>query len=227
MTLRVYVLRASILLCFALLGLIAQGAATAQAAGEWLVSGARFTQLETFTGSLEAGEQATFLIHDLDLILTCTSADVKEAEILSTDSLHATLLYLGCNTTTDAKKESIPCTVEDPSGIASHLKFKTKGLIILHSGKTYVLLLPLSGTEFGSINFSGAKCPLPEENGVTGGFVFEVGASAVNLLLKPVANPGPLFGHQVKVFGTRVVLPSGALVASLTGANTGSVWGAI
>ena len=176
----------------------------------------------TATGALK--EEALLLIPgQSNLVIHCATATVTEGLIYADGTkAHATINYSNCKTLVEGK-ENVKCA----PGI---LPVKVKILPITHSGKSYLLVEPLTaGQPFTTFHYNEDTCALPSLPTVTGSVVFEcengslVQESCATLkvirLIKPA--PAALFPTDTIKYGLFAATLEGEAEVSLTGAHTG------
>jgi hypothetical protein len=211
-------------------------AAHAFATGDFKILGTALAKGEktSITGNLE--EITLLLIEDLNAEILCEKMDVTgngtvgNPQILAEGVMHAIFLYLGCTVEKDeAGGQVYPCIVEDGENKEGEISFVMLGLVLLHEGKTFLLVEPRAGsTSFTTIKFVGGPCPLPPSLELKGSAMFEVGSEAADLKFTPLLKPESLFlGDGLKA-GTHKAYLKGAMLLLLNEApHVGCKWGAI
>ena len=159
----------------AVLSLMALGASTAAASGQWLVpSGTAFSGTETFLGTGLSGE---LLVPGIGLEIFCNKSKVT-GNISANDRVLAEVLFEECRVLNNnfCKIFETKANMEANTS-AGNLVAKGEGLIYLHGGKHYLLAEQHSGaTSFTTYYFSPASkgCSLPLENTINGTTILEL-----------------------------------------------------
>ncbi len=211
----------------AALGLMAFGAAGAQASGEWRIGGKTMSELglteETVTGKAEAGVKEILLVKTLNIQKSCTGFDIQSVTISPSGKGKGAVRLLGCKVFADeaGEAELTACGVKSTGQEAGVIQTELiGGEIVLSGGVNYVLFKPASGTSFTTIELTGASCAPKGTYPITGTVVAELGAEAKELLLKPIKE---FTGDGLK-FGENKAFLIGSGLAELTGAKKGSAW---
>ncbi len=211
----------------AALGLMAISVSAAQASGEFLVNGAKFTALESFAGTGAKGE----LLTEGGLKLNCTASTVT-GMINHNDQVgkvDATVLFSGCSVL-----ENKFCTVypDAEESKAGHITAKVLGELGLHAEQHFVSLQALSGA-FTTIFFVGAACTLPEEVEVTGKTALLLPTALVDsvnqkLTTVSLAEEKLLLGANSLFYGNEQahLIEGEVKDLHLTGKEAGKTWGA-
>ena len=215
-------LKTLVLSLLAALGLMAAGAQ----AVTWDVAGKEIAANVTGGGKL-IGE-GIMLVPSQSLVFRCTTVTTVEATLRTDNTGHGKFTYSGCKVFIKG--------VENPGCAADLLPVTGKLLPILHSGRTYFLIEPLTaGQPFTVVHFPEDTCALPPLPIVTGSYVGE----CIDVSLKPVdckeakvvhyIQPAPeaLFPTDELKYGLNKTIPHGEGEVFLTGANEGKTVNAL
>ncbi len=224
----------------ATLSMMALGAASAQASGEFLLLENEVAKtflehgitLEAITGGFEAGVRGKLSIAGLGTDIECTGVTPANGLAHRHGLVTGSLLYTGCEVYELGTLTKLSdCEVLDKGGDEKLLLIKTNsihGLVILHSSETLILVKPATGSVFVEIVLEGKECPVSGTYPVTGSTLLLVASGhAVNLLINPINTPTLITGQEHKLrFGERNATLTGAATVSLNGALVGKAWGA-
>jgi hypothetical protein len=222
---RKHILRVLGLSLIAAIGLLAIGAAAAQAEGEWKIGGKTLPELKIEEESVNASLDGTFTytVPSLSLEIKCLKMDSLKGRVLLKGAGELSLLFLECTFFAGKSQEEVKaCTVKDVSINASDS-------IVLHGGKTYLLFKPLEGkTTFLTYTFEGAECVIAGTSHAVGGsFAVDLESEKVTQTLKlGNSTADALLGDEAKLVTAKVSL-AGTLLLSLSGAQAGKAWGGI
>jgi hypothetical protein len=224
------------MLAIAVVGSMALTPALAHAEGEFHIGSKTLKELklasETVAGSLKTA--FNYSVPKLGFEINCGAVDISSktpvtSEILQSGVLDAEFFFLECTTLGSLTKEESPaCAVEDTANhITGAIAIRATGQVLLHEGKTYLLFSPISGGAFTTLLFKNKECVLTGEHPITGTFAAEVGADAKALPLKLLgAEAETLLGDNSFFSGLSKAFFSGTLLLSLSGTNSGQIWGA-
>ena len=205
----------------AAMGPMAFTAVSAQAV-TWDINGSEIKANETITGKLKAGQTALILIPAQNLVVHCTGFNVNEGTLRTDNTGHAKIAYTGCTTKIKG--------VESPGCAPEILPAAAKISPILHSGKVYFLVEPLTaGQPYAVLHYDEETCPLALAS-VVGTVVFECenagsGAqkdckeAASPQLIRPA--PPALFLSDTLKYGLNAAEIHGKVELSLNGPNIG------
>jgi len=232
----------------AALGLIALAASAAQAANEFLLlhPGKLFAEegvaSETFEGALEERFRIIIPEENQEGIEIWCPVGAMLGTVYPT-LLHATISLAGCaeyevkelmqhywELKDGDETEPLECTL---NGI-NMLFMKVKAVPVLHEKMTYLLWVPLeAGAPFETLKFSGAFCPLPAEEYLTGSVVSTI--IQLNVVAQLFGFDGQLTllfqgkglpGDKLMYNGQEVYFQTAFDELKLTGAKAGTPWGA-
>lgn len=208
----------------AVLCLVAFGASSAQAEGEWRINGAKLTGEESLTGLVADTVEHLFLVPGLNFVIHCNSELWEGVVLLASGESHGTHRYDGCRSTVlSTGKEQANCK---PSSI----EFKFKSLLFLHNKKTYVLFAPLKGTSFGEIKLP-ELCALAETSEVKGSYVMEcvepASCETEVIVRQMVLASAALFPTDKMTFGGNSLTMDGREITELNGINIDKPWSAV
>lgn len=205
-----------------MLCLVAFGASSAQAEGEWRINGAKLTGEEELVGLVADTVEHLFLVPSLNLIIHCNSELWEGVVLLASGESHGTHRYDGCRSTSGGKEQA-KC---NPGSI----EFKFKSLLLLHNTKTYVLFEPLKGESFGEIKIP-ENCSLAETSKVRGSYVMECVEPAsceTEVIVRQMALASTaLFPSDVMKFGANALTMDGREITELNGVNIDKPWSAV
>ena len=175
----------------------------------------------TATGQLK--EEGLLKVEAQNLIIHCATATVTNGLIYADGTkAHATINYSKCKT--------LVKNIENPGCVPTIDPVNVKILPITHSSKSYLLVEPLTGTQFTQIHYNEETCGLPVLPAVTGTVVFECEDGSlkeescstlkVTRLIKPASLT--LFSSDTLKYGLNAAtLEKGEAEISLTGDHTG------
>ncbi len=225
------------------LSVLALGAASAQASGEFelLDSGQLKTFLqhgitsESATVHLDTALGAILSVAGLGFELKCTAVIASGLTVQAHGLLLGRLLYTGCTALeSSALLHELPCSVSDKGGHEQLGKILTNlihGLLFLHGTKNYILVKPdPPATSFANLVLKGAECPISGLYEVAGTQMLEVKPGhGLGLLVTPIFNSTlfPLITHPKIKFGERNATLSGPAEVLLAGSLAGKEWGAV
>ncbi len=228
MKLRKHGLKALGLSFIAALSLMALTAAGAQAAGEWKIETKTMTELglteEAIKGKLETGVKNILLVKTLNVNISCAAVDTSaNAKILKGGTLTGSLIFLTCKVFADeaGEPELTACGTKSTGAAAGEIQtVAVTGEIILSGGENFVLVKPVSGTTFTTVELTGASCAAKGTYPITGTTVVKLGVEAKELLLTPIKE---FTGDGLK-FGENKAFLFGAAIAELNGAKLTKIW---
>lgn len=230
------------------LGLMALAASAAQAANEFLLlhPGKLFAEegvaSETFEGALEERFRIIIPEENQEGIEIWCPVGAMSGTVYPT-LLHANISLAGCAEyevkelmqhyweLKDGKDtEPLECTLNS----LNMLFMKVKAVPVLHEKMTYLLWVPLeAGAPFETLKFSGAFCPLPPEQDLTGSVVSTI--IQLNVVAQLFGFDGQLTllfqgkglpGDKLMYNGQEVYFQTAFDELKLTGAKAGEAWGA-
>ncbi len=211
----------------AALGLMAFGAAGAQASGEWRIGGKTMSELglteETVTGKIEPETKGKLLVKALNLYITCPTIHVNGVLLVGPPaSVHGTTTFLTCTVRSISPDEPLTaCGVKSTGEAAGVIKTaKINGEVILSGAENIVLFKPSSGTTFTTIELTGEGCASKGLYLIPGTSVFKLGAEAKEMLILSL----PEFAGDGLKFGEPKALFDAAGLVELSGAKKGSAW---
>lgn len=154
--------RALGLCLLAALSLMAIGVATAQAGiPQWKIGGVTLKGTETVSGVQKPGTEFLFesLAGKASIVIHCKKLITDDGLMVGNEKVprslgSATRLFSECVTLLNGGVNSI-CKPVEP------IEPKSKTLLILHEGKTYILFEPFSGSTFVEIKFGTGECSIP------------------------------------------------------------------
>lgn len=220
----------------AALGLMAFSS-VAQAA-EWYINGVTLKKTETISG-----KNTTEQLFEMQLgksknviIFHCQKLTIDEGRIFGNEEEHpgtglVTFLYTSCPTLLNGIAWS--CKPVEP------IQLKARILLILHEGKTYLLVEPDTGTSFGELGFRFGEESCLATGPITGEMVYQClepagtpvdcATSRVTQLLSPASsaifNGATLPLAQGLKWGSNLMTLNGSMALELSGVNIGKPWG--
>jgi hypothetical protein len=220
----------------AALGLMAFGAAGAQAQNGWLVNQAFIGATQSIEGALHTDATLSAEVLGVKVKILCKTLAVDDGLLFANEAAEglATLLYSTCETFLNGSLSAV-CKPAEP--ITANVKFKA----ILHNSLTYLLFEPDNSTVFTNLKFPNAGCLLKPERPIAGSFVVECLTEElktmtedpekrdlcltdlVNHLIKE-ASPQSLFGTDGLTFAGKPATLEGIAKVFLSGANKGGTW---
>lgn len=204
--------------------------ATSAQAGEFRIGGGTMTAKgiasETINGSLTAGD---LLVGGggggLNLQIHCEGGSTS-GTISKGGSAQAAFLLSGCYVVGNANCIIYPA--ENEFGTAGEIFIEGSGTLVLSGFPSPITYIVFSGTNLGTVYFSGAKCALPEENELSGSFGLRFGAGehVIETLSDLASVLDEILGTKLLLGGDKAEFDNLGASVSLAGANTGNVWGA-
>jgi hypothetical protein len=152
------------------LAILAISVSSAQASGNWILAGENLAATAGFEGQLESGANIRFLttLGGAPIELICTEFFVADGLLKIEGKSLATFKFSKCSTFISGK-ESMACLPGEP------IVANVTGLLILHKGKTYILIEPdepAAGGKITEISFFG-MCALAPTMVIRGSAVLE------------------------------------------------------
>ncbi len=194
--------------------------------GEWKVGGKTFKELaiieETAGGSTEVGTNPSLLVKTLNVQIKCSFIGLG-GTVIQTGTIEGFLHYSECKLFADEAKEPelSACGVQTTGAGGEEIEsIQFVGEVFLSGEATYVLVAPLSGTTFSTVELTGASCAPQGVYPVTKTVVIELGSEAKALLLKPVKE----FAGDVLRFGENKAFLQGSALVGLGGAKAEAAW---
>ena len=177
----------------------------------------------TATGKLK--EEGLLSVPIQSLVIHCATGTVTNGLIYDDGTkAHGTINYSNCKTLVKGKEEK--------GCVPNILPVNVNILPITLSGKAYLLVEPLTGTQFTQIHYNEETCALPVLPSVTGSVVFQCEDGVLtqescitkksNRLIRPVPGGAELFPSDTLQYGLNpATLEKGEAEVFLTGEHSG------